>query len=153
MKHKLFKRSRGMALAAALFFGVTAVSLGAFSRSVSAEETQASGEAAQEAVKEDIALTGQIRSCKVTADKQNVEIAFSTSGDTAGTDGKVYIFEQQTYENSLDGRTDYIASADALISSSAQVPLNFGSTADRLYSKFVLAAYDGTEDKAISEPH
>lgn len=30
MKHKLFKRSRGMALAAALFFGVTAVSLGAF---------------------------------------------------------------------------------------------------------------------------
>ena len=32
MKHKLFKRSRGMALAAALFFGVTAVSLGAFSR-------------------------------------------------------------------------------------------------------------------------
>lgn len=153
MKHKLFKRSRGMALAAALFFGVTAVSLGAFSRSVSAEETQASGEAAQEAAKEDIALTGQIRSCKVTADKQNVEIAFSTSGDTAGTDGKVYIFEQQTYENSLDGRTDYIASADALISSSAQVPLNFGSTADRLYSKFVLAAYDGTEYKAISEPH
>ena len=142
-----------MALAAALFFGVTAVSLGAFSRSVSAEETQASGEAAQEAAKEDIALTGQIRSCKVTADKQNVEIAFSTSGDTAGTDGKVYIFEQQTYENSLDGRTDYIASADALISSSAQVPLNFGSTADRLYSKFVLAAYDGTEYKAISEPH
>lgn len=67
--------------------------------------------------------------------------------------GKVYIFEQQTYENSLDGRTDYIASADALISSSAQVPLNFGSTADRLYSKFVLAAYDGTEYKAISEPH
>ena len=56
MKHKLFKRSRGMALAAALFFGVTAVSLGAFSRSVSAEETQASGEAAQEAAKEDIAF-------------------------------------------------------------------------------------------------
>ena len=33
------------------------------------------------------------------------------------------------------------------------MPLNFGSTADRLYSKFVLAAYDGTEYKAISEPH
>ena len=132
-----------MILAAALFFGAAAVSLGAFTQTAAAEEGQEA----------ETGLKGQISSCKITGDKQNVEIVFSSSGNSTGTDGKVYVFEQQTYEDSLDGRSDYIASADALSSSTATIPLNFGSTSDRLYSKFVLASFDGTSYKAISEPH
>ena len=132
-----------MILAAALFFGAAAVSLGAFTQTAAAEEGQEA----------ETGLKGQISSCKITGDKQNVEIVFSSSGNSTGTDGKVYVFEQQTYEDSLDGRSDYIAWADALSSSTATIPLNFGSTSDRLYSKFVLASFDGTSYKAISEPH
>lgn len=132
-----------MILAAALFFGAAAVSLGAFTQTAAADEGQEA----------ETGLKGQISSCKITGDKQNVEIVFSSSGNSTGTDGKVYVFEQQTYEDSLDGRSDYIASADALSSSTATIPLNFGSTSDRLYSKFVLASFDGTSYKAISEPH
>ena len=39
-------------------------------------------------------VSGQITSCKITDDKQNVEIALNSSGSTEGTDGKVYVFEQ-----------------------------------------------------------
>ena len=143
MKKGFLTGGRGVILAAALFFGAAAVSLGAFTQTAAAEEGQEA----------ETGLKGQISSCKITGDKQNVEIVFSSSGNSTGTDGKVYVFEQQTYEDSLDGRSDYIASADALSSSTATIPLNFGSTSDRLYSKFVLASFDGTSYKAISEPH
>ncbi len=63
--------------------------------------------------------------------------------DLAYYDNYLYLFELQPYEDSLEGRTDYcgvIAKGDAL---SFRLPLNHGTSSDRLYSKFVVAVYDG----------
>ena len=98
-------------------------------------------------------MSGQITSCKITGDKQNIEIAFTSSGDAAGTDGNVYVFEMQPYEEELGGRRDFAASAAALGSTSVTIPLNLGTAQDRLYSKFQLAVYDGTQFISVSKPH
>lgn len=98
-------------------------------------------------------VTGQIYSCKITEDKQNVEIRFS-EGDISGTDGKVYVFEQKPYEEELGNRKDYIASSQVGSLQANPVSLYLGTEKDRLYSKFiVLAVYDGTAFQPVSEPH
>ena len=79
---KLNKRSgaAGFLCAAALFLGTGVLALGTSAFNALAAE-----------------VSGQITSCKITDDKQNVEIALNSSGSTEGTDGKVYVFEQPTY--------------------------------------------------------
>ncbi len=123
--------------------------------SLSTADGLSEGEEAEEEAQEKpvIQVTGQITSCVITSDKKNIELTFSSSGDTAGTDGKIYIFEQQPYEEGLEGRTDYAASAAALSSGAKKLSLNLGTQKDRLYSKFILAVYDGTEYIPVSEPH
>ena len=64
---------------------------------------------------------------KITGDKQNIESGFSSSGDAAGTDGKIYIFEMQPFEDEIGSRRDYAASAAALGSTSVTIPLNLGT--------------------------
>lgn len=97
--------------------------------------------------------TGTISSCTVGADKSQVSIQFTSSGDGAGTDGQVYVFELKPYEDSLEGRTDPVGKASIGGSGTVTVPLNRGTAEDRLYSRFVLAVYDGTQYKEISSPH
>lgn len=90
-----------------------------------------------------------------TTDGTNVNIRGTVSGpvsDPAVYDNYWYLFELQPYEDGLNGRTDYTAwwtKGDTITSS---LPLGFKTSSDRLYSKFVLAVYDGTQYYAISEP-
>ena len=100
-----------------------------------------------------VSLTGSISGCAIASDKNNITISLSSGGDAAGTDGNVYVFELQPYEKAIGTRTDYIASATAGSGTSVNVALNLGKADDRLYSKFVLAAYDGTQFVEISSPH
>lgn len=140
---------KGIMLAAA-FCLLTAAGVTGFTNQANAEE------AVQEqtsTVQETPGLSGQITSCKIAGDKQNVTVEFTSSGDTTGTDGKVYLFEQQTYEDDLGNRQDYLASADALKASSASFALNMGTASDRLYSKFVLAVKWDGKFVPVSEPH
>lgn len=73
-----------------------------------------------------------------------------TWSDSAYYDNYLYLFELKPYQDNLNGRTDYAAwinKGDAL---SFKIPLNLGTAADRLYSKFVVAVYDGTQYTQIS---
>ena len=90
-----------------------------------------------------------------TTDKTNVNITGSVSGavsDPAVYDNYWYLFEMQPYEDDLGSRTDYAAWWTKGDTISCSLPLGFGTTADKLYSKFVLAVFDGTKYHAISEP-
>ncbi len=97
-------------------------------------------------------LAGFISSCTITADKSNVTINFSSSGDAAGTDGQVYVFALKPYESEV-GTVNMVGQAAAGASGQVTVPLNLGTSQDRLYSKFVLGVFNGTSFETISEPH
>ena len=135
---KNYKRSgaAGFLCAAALFLGTGVLALGTSAFNALAAE-----------------VSGQITSCKITDDKQNVEIALNSSGSTEGTDGKVYVFEQPTYQDDLGSRSDYLTSANASGATTVTVPFNKGDGSDCLYSKFVLAVKEDGTYKAVSEPH
>ena len=122
----------GMLLGAALFL----TAFGLFGRTAWAAE----------------GLTGFISSCTITADKSNVAISFSSSGDAAGTDGQVYVFALKPYESEA-GTENMVGQAAAGASGQVTVPLNLGTSQDRLYSKFVLGVFNGTSFETISEPH
>ena len=121
----------GMLLGAALFL----TAFGLFGRTAWAAE----------------GLTGFISSCTITADKSNVAISFSSSGDAAGTDGQVYVFELKPYESGV-GTENMVGQAAAGASGQVTVPLNLGTSQDRLYNKFVLGVFNGISFETISEP-
>lgn len=73
-----------------------------------------------------------------------------TWSDPAYYDNYLYLFELKPYEDDINGRTDYsawITKGDAL---SFDVALNLGSEEDRLYSKFVVAVFDGQKYTKVS---
>ena len=121
----------GMLLGAALFL----TAFGLFGRTAWAAE----------------GLTGFISSCTITADKSNVAISFSSSGDAAGTDGQVYVFELKPYESGV-GTENMVGQAAAGASGQVTVPLNRGTSQDRLYNKFVLGVFNGISFETMSEP-
>ncbi|MDO4296106.1 MAG: DUF5722 domain-containing protein [bacterium] len=97
-----------------------------------------------------ISAKGSISNCVITADKQKVQIDFSSTGSKEGTDGKVYLLELQPYEDSLGKRTDYLAAKDIGETASIQIPFDYSSNKDRLYNKFVLAVWDGQKYVMVS---
>ncbi|RJW54073.1 Tat pathway signal protein [Clostridiales bacterium TF09-2AC] len=150
MKRTKFKGGKMLALAVALL--CSTASLGStYAYADTAQDQAAQAQAAEQAFVP--AVSGQITSCKITGDKQNIEIGFNSSGDAAGTDGKIYIFEMQPFEDEIGSRRDYAASAAALGSTSVTIPLNLGTPQDRLYSRFMLAVYDGADFLPVSKPH
>lgn len=73
-----------------------------------------------------------------------------TWSDPAFYDNYLYLFELKPYENEIGSRSDYcgwITKGDAL---AFQIPLNLGTQEDRLYSKFVVAVYDGEKYTQVS---
>ena len=61
-----------------------------------------------------------------------------------------YLFELQPYQDTLEGRNDYcgwITKGDAL---SFDIALNLGTEQNRLYSRFVVAVYDGEKYTQVS---
>ncbi|MDO5408199.1 MAG: DUF5722 domain-containing protein [Eubacteriales bacterium] len=108
------------------------------------EGTQAAGETEAPAIPAPTEYA-HITRCEIVGGSQ-----IAISGEVKGTwsdpayyDNYLYLFEMQPYEDDLNGRTDYsgwITKGDAL---SFTLPLNLGTAEDRLYSKFVVAVYDG----------
>ena len=73
-----------------------------------------------------------------------------TWSDPAHYDNYLYLFELQPYQDDIGNRTDYLAwitKGDAL---SFDVPLNLGTAEDRMYSKFVVAVFDGQKYTKVS---
>lgn len=73
-----------------------------------------------------------------------------TWSDPAYYDNYLYLFELQPYQDDIGDRTDYLAwitKGDAL---SFDVPLNLGTAEDRMYSKFVVAVFDGEKYTKVS---
>lgn len=135
-----------------------AAAVGAFVLSMScagaAMADSAQTETSQQTQAAAITATATIQSATIGSDKSTVTVTAKTGGDLAGTDQKFYLFELKPYQDTLDGRTDYIASATGT-DLTWNFPLNQGSEADRLYSSFVVAVYDVTKGAytSISEPH
>ena len=155
--NKTWLRSRkALALAAAVFCSIGTVGM---VTSWADEQSQAGGTAAAESAEAPVEfvplVSASITSCTITADKKNIRITANGSGDTTGTDGKMYLFELQPYEDGIGGRTDYITSEQTAMGASFTVSLNHGTTSDRLYSKFVMAVYDveGQKYMEVSQPH
>lgn len=94
-----------------------------------------------------------IQSCLVNSDKNSVTVQVSSSANMEGTDGVLYLVELQPYQNNLEGRTDYAASSAPGASATFTFLLNRNTVNDRLYSKFVVAVWDGTKYIEISKPH
>ncbi len=90
-----------------------------------------------------------------TTDGANVNITAAVSGevsDPAVYDNYWYLFEMEPYQDELGDRTDYKAWWNKGDTVSYSLPLGFGTSSDRLYSKYVLAVFDGTRYHAISAP-
>ena len=125
------------------------VMAGADSRTVYGEtQAAAAGEAA-------VPVPTERGTLSCTTYKTNVNITGQVTGapsDPAVFDNYWYLFEMQAHEDELGSRTDYAAwwtKGDAI---SCSFPLGFGTSSDKLYSKYVLAVFDGTRYYAISEP-
>lgn len=115
-----------------------------------AGEGQTEGMVAEEEQKPVIDVSASFSSCMITADKSNVVIEFSSTGSTEGTDGMVYLLEMEPYEDSVDGRTEYVAAQAIGQAASVQIPLNYSQNKDRLYHKYLLAVWDGENYVPVS---
>lgn len=113
---------------------------------ITAAAAQASGEAVIPQPTESVGI-----SCLIEGNE--VVISGGVSGDRSDPayyDNYLYLFELQPYQDSISGRTDYsgwITKGEEL---SFRLPLNYGTSEDRLFSKFVIAVYNGTEYLPIS---
>ncbi len=94
-----------------------------------------------------------IQSCLVNSDLTSVTVKVSNHAPAQGTDGVLYLVELQPYQNSLEGRTDYAAKASLGDSAAFTFSLNRNTLQDRLYSKFVVAVWDGSKYISVSKPH
>ena len=99
-----------------------------------------------------IKASSEIKSVTISGNKKTIDINMDNSSDTAGTDGSYYLFELKPYEGSIGARTDYLAKLSSG-NVSHSVDLNLGMENDRLYSSFVVAAYDGSKYVEVSNPH
>lgn len=93
----------------------------------------------------------KISSCKITGSNE-VTVTGTNSGEFTGPDNNFYLVELQPYQDSLDGRTDYAAKAPKSNNLKFQFALNDNSKDSRLYSKFVVASWDGQKYEAVSAP-
>ena len=112
-----------------------------------------SAAAAFTALADQTQMTASIGACQIGAGKDTVDISLSSTGNAAGTDGKIYLFELQPYESGIGGRTDYVGSAGAGETTTVSIPLNKGTAQDRLYSRFVPAVFNGTGYTEVGGAH
>ncbi len=152
MKNKLFGAGGALKRLSVLFLSMAAM-LGMSGTLVYADTlTQAEGETAVAAEAETEAPVkpapteyAHITGCALDGNGQIVISGYmeGTWSDPAWYDNYLYLFELKPYQDSLEGRTDYcgwITKGDEL---SFTVSANLNTENDRLYSKFVVAVYDG----------
>ncbi|MFR5602120.1 MAG: DUF5722 domain-containing protein [Lachnospiraceae bacterium] len=113
------------------------------------ETVAAEAESQAEAVVEPGEWT-TISSC--VTDGTNVKVTGTNEGTSpAPYDDYLYLFELKPYQDYIDDRTDYCAWIKKGSDVSFSVPLYKGTEKDRLYSRFVVAVFDGTKYHEISE--
>lgn len=72
------------------------------------------------------------------------DVTVIASGAVAPSDtGLYYLFELKPYEAGVGARVDFCASAPAAEMVQFTTPLNFNSASSKLYSRFVVTAYQG----------
>lgn len=123
---------------------------------------QGGSDASQAAVQEEeqqaeetepvIQVEARIDSCQVTQDKQHVRIQGSSKGDTAGTDGNLYIFELRPYETDVENKA-YVWQVQSGVPFDFQVPLGWDRSPERIYNRFAAAVYDGEKYVIVSPLH
>ena len=93
----------------------------------------------------------QITSCEIT-DDGNVRITAVNTGTISGEDNHFYLKELKPYEDSVRTR-GYVQAVDKGNEVTFTFPLNAGTADSRLYSKFVVTVWDGSNYVAVSQPH
>jgi len=144
MRKFSIKKVTALGILAAAMLGMTGVEAMATSTDGTAADLAVAAEVPVE--KPMPAEYGHITSC-VIEDGNRIAIRGEVKGtwsDPAFYDNYLYLFELKPYQDDLTGRTDYcgwITKGDAL---SFDLDLKLGSKDDRLYSRFVMAVYDGS---------
>ncbi len=92
----------------------------------------------------------QITSCVINGDQ--VQVTGVNYGGISANDGQFYLFELQPYEDAIGLRTDYGATAPKGTEMVFGLPLNYGTSSSRLYSKFAVAVWDGEKYVQVSQP-
>lgn len=102
-----------------------------------------------------IVVRANLNSCYITSDKQYIQIDGTYDGEMTGTDGNFYLFELQPYETGIGGRTDYVQQIGHGNALSAHVALNWSSSPDRVYNRFIVAVWDTVNSTyvTVSDPH
>lgn len=152
MRISSFRKFTALALLAAAVTGMSSLTALASQESAAAETPTESAET--EAAAEIPAPTefAHILECVISGG-QNIVISGQVEGswsDPAYYDNYLYLFELKPYQDDLTGRSDYIGWITKGDSLSFSVPANRGTADDRLYSRFVVAVYDGTEYIPVS---
>ena len=93
----------------------------------------------------------QITSCEIT-DDGNVRITAVNTGAISGPDNHFYLKELKPHEDSVRTR-GYVQAVDKAGEAVFTFPLNAGTEDSRLYSKFVVTVWDGSNYIAVSDPH
>lgn len=84
--------------------------------------------------------TVTISHCMITGK----DVAVIATGSVAPSDtGLYYLFELKPYEAGVGARTDFCASVAAAETVQFSTPLNFNTASSKLYSRFVVTAYQG----------
>jgi hypothetical protein len=127
---------------------LSALSLSAFTgvRPAYADETAAvqTEQAVAKTPTEKVTLNASI------TNKSSVRVTGSLSGTPSGEDSKLYLFELQPYEDSVEGRKDPFASVKENGTIDFTLPLNEGTSDTKLYSKFVAAVWLDGKYQAVS---
>ncbi|NWO22114.1 hypothetical protein HW273_09445 [Oribacterium sp. oral taxon 102] len=82
-----------------------------------------------------------------------INVNLQTNQKTAGTDGKLYIFEMKPYQPELTRLMKPVASADISGNMTVSFDLNAGPGEKRLYSAFMAAVKTGRGYEAVSDRH
>lgn len=91
----------------------------------------------------------KISSCKISGSDE-ITVTATSNGSYSGADNNFYLVELQPYQDSLEGRTDFAAKVPKGTELKFQFTLNDNTENSKLYSKFVVAVWDGQKYEAVS---
>ncbi len=97
-----------------------------------------------------ILTSAEIAGCTISADGQSAEMYIACNCEMINTDGNIYLFQLENWQEDLTDRTDYLAVFPAQAYLQYTVPLFRGTAADRTNSSFAAAVFDGTKYRVIS---
>lgn len=94
--------------------------------------------------------TANLSSCRVEGNEIHITGTAGHTEDGTADDGKYYLFDLMPYEDSIGGRTDYIASAEKAESLSFVLPFDKSQDEDPLFARYVVAVNKNGVYEAVS---